>query len=91
MMDIFSNGNGWLIVGVILIIVEMVLNFGYVSISFGIGAIITGGLIKGSLIRSILDTGFSDELLIFGILSVITLVLLRMIFNRKDDSDINLY
>jgi len=91
MIEFFQNGNGWLVVGLLLIIVEMVLNLGYVSISFGIGAIATGLLIKGDLIPTVFDTGLVDELLIEGVVSVLALIALRVIFNRKGDPDINKY
>ncbi|MEY3038258.1 MAG: hypothetical protein RL143_825 [Pseudomonadota bacterium] len=91
MADFFTNGNGWLILGLILIIVEMLLNLGYISISFGLGAIVTGLLIKAGMIPTMLDAGLIDELLIVGITSVIALVLLRMLFNKKSDEDINQY
>lgn len=91
MADFFTNGNGWLILGLILIIVEMLLNLGYISISFGLGAIVTGLLIKVGMIPTMLDAGLIDELLIVGITSVIALVLLRILFNKKSDADINQY
>ena len=90
-MDFFTNGNGWLILGLGLIIIEMVLNLAYISISFGIGAILTGLLIKLNLIPTLLDSGIIDELLIVGIISVIALVDLRALFNKKSDQDINQY
>ncbi|WP_173506428.1 MULTISPECIES: hypothetical protein [unclassified Marinobacterium] len=91
MMDFFTNGNGWLILGLGLIIIEMVLNLAYISISFGIGSILTGLLIKLNLIPTLLDSGVIDELLIVGIISVITLIALRALFNKKSDQDINQY
>ncbi|MGB0223529.1 MULTISPECIES: hypothetical protein [unclassified Marinobacterium] len=90
-MDFFTNGNGWLILGLGLIIIEMVLNLAYISISFGIGSILTGLLIKLNLIPTLLDSGVIDELLIVGIISVITLIALRALFNKKSDQDINQY
>ena len=91
MMDVLANGNGWLIAGLILIIIEMVLNLGYVSISFGVGAITTGLLIKAGWIPPVIDTGMIDELLIASIISVISLMVLRFVFNRKASTDINEY
>ena len=91
MMDFFTNGNGWLILGLGLIIIEMVLNLAYISISFGIGSILTGLLIKLNLIPTLLDSGLIDELLIVGIISVIALIALRLLFNKKSDQDINQY
>ncbi|NRP36772.1 hypothetical protein XMD579_001597 [Marinobacterium sp. xm-d-579] len=90
-MDFFTNGNGWLILGLGLIIIEMVLNLAYISISFGIGSILTGLLIKLNLIPTLLDSGVIDELLIVGIISVIALIALRALFNKKSDQDINQY
>ena len=46
MIELIADGNGWLICGLILIILEMVMNVGYVSISLGIGSMVTGVLIK---------------------------------------------
>ena len=91
MMDFLTNGNGWLILGLALIIIEMVLNLAYISISFGIGAIISGLLIKLDLIPTLLDSGVIDELLVVGIISVIALIALRLLFNKKSDQDINQY
>jgi membrane protein implicated in regulation of membrane protease activity len=91
MMDFLTNGNGWLILGLGLIIIEMVLNLAYISISFGIGSILTGLLIKLNLIPTLLDSGVIDELLIVGIISVIALIALRALFNKKSDQDINQY
>ena len=90
-MDFLTNGNGWLILGLALIIIEMVLNLAYISISFGIGAIISGLLIKLDLIPTLLDSGVIDELLVVGIISVIALIALRSLFNKKSDQDINQY
>ena len=91
MMDFLTNGHGWLILGLALIIIEMVLNLAYISISFGIGAIVTGLLIKLDLIPTLLDSGVIDELLVVGIISVIALIALRLLFNKKSDQDINQY
>jgi membrane protein implicated in regulation of membrane protease activity len=91
MMDFLTNGNGWLILGLALIIIEMVFNLAYISISFGIGAIISGLLIKLDLIPTLLDSGVIDELLVVGIISVIALIALRLLFNKKSDQDINQY
>jgi len=90
-MDFLTNGNGWLILGLALIIIEMVFNLAYISISFGIGAIISGLLIKLDLIPTLLDSGVIDELLVVGIISVIALIALRLLFNKKSDQDINQY
>jgi hypothetical protein len=43
------------------------------------------------MIPTMLDAGLIDELLIVGITSVIALILLRMLFNKKSDADINQY
>jgi len=69
----------------------MLLNLGYVSISFGLGGIATGLLVKTGWIPPVIDTGFIDELLIAAIISVIALVMLRTTFNRKTSDDINQY
>ncbi len=43
MIDMLADGNGWIALGMLLIILEMVLGTAYALISFGIGSLITGG------------------------------------------------
>lgn len=91
MIEFFSNGNGWLVLGLALIVIEMVANLAYVSISFGVGSILTGILIKAGALPSVIDQGIIDELLIAAIISTVSLLLLRKFFNKKSDPDINQY
>ena len=64
MSDLFGDGNGWLICGLVFIIVEMLMNLGYVSISFGVGSLLTGLLIKVDSLPTTFDTGLIDELFV---------------------------
>lgn len=92
MIEFFTGGNGWLIIGLILIIIEMLLNLGYVSISLGIGSILTGVGIKFHLIPSVFDKSVIDEFLIASIASTLALVSIRIIFKKTTNTtDINEY
>jgi len=91
MIDFFQNGNGWLVLGLLLIIIEMLGNFLYVSISFGLGSIATGLLIKGRLIPSIFERNLIDETLVMAVTSVAALIAMRIIFKKSQTNDINKY
>lgn len=91
MTELMGDGNGWLILGLLLIIAEMVMSVGYVSISFGLGAIVTGLLIKTGLLPTAFDTGFLDELLVTAVISFGALLLMRLFFKKRSPEDINKY
>ena len=91
MIDFVQNGNGWLVLGLLLIIIEMLGNFLYVSISFGLGSIATGLLIKARLIPSISERNLIDETLVMAITSVAALIAIRIIFKKRETGDINKY
>ncbi len=91
MTELMGGGNGWLICGLILIIVEMVMNVGYVSISMGVGSIVTGLLIKANVLPAAFDMGLVDEILIAGITSCCVLILMRKFFKSRGTDDINTY
>jgi membrane protein implicated in regulation of membrane protease activity len=91
MSDLFCDGNGCLICGLVFIIVEMLMNLGYVSISFGLGSLLTGLLIKVDSLPTTFDTGLIDELFVAAVLSVCALILIRKFFKSRSLSDINNY
>jgi len=91
MSELFGDGNGWLIFGLVFIIVEMLMNLGYVSISFGVGSLLTGLLIKIDSLPTTFDTGFIDELFVAAVLSVCALILIRKFFKSRSLNDINDY
>lgn len=91
MIDFLGDGNGWLVLGLISIILEMLLALGYVSISFGVGALVTGLLVKTDLLPTALRMGFIDEILVFGVTSSCALILIRKIFKKSVSKDINTY
>lgn len=91
MTELMGDGNGWLILGLLLIIAEMLMSVGYVSISFGLGAIVTGLLIKTGLLPTAFDTGLIDELLVAGVVSFCALLLIRIFFKKRLPDDINKY
>lgn len=91
MIELIADGNGWLICGLILIILEMVMNVGYVSISLGIGSMVTGILIKTNFLPTVFDASLVDELLIAGITSLCVLILMRKLFKARSKDDINTY
>ena len=91
MSELFGDGNGWLIFGLVFIIVEMLMNLGYVSISFGVGSLLTGLLINIDSLPTTFDTGFIDELFVAAVLSVCALILIRKFFKSRSLNDINNY
>ena len=91
MSELFGDGNGWFICGLVFIIVEMLMNLGYVSISFGVGSLLTGLLIKIDSLPTTFDTGFIDELFVAAVLSVCALILIRKFFKSRSLNDINDY
>lgn len=91
MTDFFSNGNAWLVAGLVLIIIEMVASMGYITLSFGLGSMATGVLVKLGVMPRWFDTSWADELLIAGVVSVIALVALRTFFKPAQTEDINQY
>jgi membrane protein implicated in regulation of membrane protease activity len=91
MSELFGDGNGWLICCLVFIIVEMLVNLGYVSISFGVGSLLTGLLIKIDSLPTTFDTGFTDELFVAAVLSVCALILIRKFFKSRSLNDINDY
>lgn len=91
MTELLGNGNGWLIGGLAFIIIEMLMNLGYVSISFGVGALLTGLLIKVDWLPAPFDAGLVDELLVAGVISVCALILIRKFFKVRSSDDINRY
>ena len=90
MIDMLADGNGWIALGMLLIILEMVLGNAYALSSFGIGSRVTGGAIKMSWLPTMVED-LLDESLVMGTLSLVTLVAIRLIFNKKGSEDINKY
>jgi membrane protein implicated in regulation of membrane protease activity len=91
MIHFLGDGNGWLVLGLISIILEMLLVLSYISISFGVGALVTGLLVKTDLLPTALRMGFVDEILVFGVISSCALILIRKIFKKSVAKDINTY
>ncbi len=91
MIEFFTNGNGWLVAGLVLIILEIVGSLGYVSISFGLGCIATGLFAKLGVVPSFFAANWADELLIAAVCSLTALLALRYFFRRLPSEDINDY
>ncbi|MFL2530078.1 MAG: NfeD family protein [Porticoccaceae bacterium] len=90
MINYFLNGEGWLLVGLVLIAIEIFAP-GYIFLAFGIGSILTFALIEMGFELTLTMNGFVDSLLLCSLMSLVALVILKKIFNKKDDSDINEY
>ncbi len=87
----------WLIIGLVLIIADIFLGFNFFVLPIGIAALIVAFLIfgeNGALFGSvILFDSWRDVIIWFAGLSVASVGLLKLIFqrSRKDSSDINKY
>lgn len=90
MINYFINGEGWLLIGLVLIAIEIFAP-GYIFLAFGIGSILTYVLIEMGFTLSLTMNGFVDSILLSSCMSLIALVLLKKFFNQKGDSDINDY
>lgn len=91
MNELLGDGNLWLILGVALVVVEIIGNLGYWSLSLGIGSLVTGVLSKIGLLPSVFGLGLVEELLVASAFSVMALLVARRIAKRQSDSDINKY
>tara|TARA_A100001391_G_scaffold187625_1_gene157630 strand:- start:69 stop:335 length:267 start_codon:yes stop_codon:yes gene_type:complete len=87
----------WLILGIILIIADIFLGFNLFVLPVGVAALITSGLIfveNNAFISSIiLFENWKIVLLCFAALSIVSVGLLKIVFqrNKKNEPDINKY
>ena len=87
----------WLITGLILVIADIFLGFGFFVLPIGVAALIMSLLIYGennALYGSfILFENWKFVIVCFSVLSVISVGLLKLFFQRssKDDPDVNKY
>lgn len=91
MINFFINGNGWLVLGLFLVLIEMGLNLAYVSISLGAGTLITGALIKLGLLPTSINISVIEQSLVAAVVSIICLLIIRKIFVKANTEDINHY
>ncbi|WP_343559631.1 NfeD family protein [Kiloniella sp. b19] len=91
MHEFFLNGNGWISLGAILVILEMLLGAGYILISFGLGALFVGLLVKSDTIAGFFQHDLAYHLLAVSVLAVVFLVVMRLAFKAKSSEDINQY
>jgi len=90
MINYFINGEGWLLIGLVLIVIEIFAP-GYVFLAFGIGSILTYALIELGFNLTLTMNGFVDSILMCSLMSLVALILLKKLFNKNNDSDINEY
>ncbi|MFT6330651.1 MAG: hypothetical protein ACJAYN_002597 [Bermanella sp.] len=85
------NGNGWLVLDLFLILIEMIMNLAYVSISFGVGTMITGAIIRLGFLPISINTSVLEQSLFAAIVSTFCLLIIRRIFVKANTEDINKY
>ncbi len=87
----------WMVLGIVLIIADIFLWFKLFVLPVGVAAIITSGLVYGennAFYGSIvLFENWKIVLLCFAVLSIVSVGLLKIIFqrNKKDEPDVNEY
>ena len=90
MTNYFISGEGWLLVGLVLLGLE-ILTSGYIFLAFGIGSLLTYALLAFGLTLTMTSNSFVDGILLNCLMSVIALIILKLLFNRKSHKDINEY
>lgn len=84
----------WLVLGLFLIILDMMVGLAFFAISFGLGALLTSGLLFLSKVLSVnipflFPSSWQQSVLLFGVASLLLLYPLRrwMYYGFKDKSD----
>ena len=89
-----SNPQIWIIAGILLIVVEVLVG-GMFALPVGVSALIMAVLMYADeqtmLGESRLLTDWEDILIAFAVLTVVSVGVLRLLFQRKDEGDINKY
>jgi len=90
MTNYFISGEGWLLVGLILLGLE-ILTPGYIFLAFGIGSLLTYILLEFGITLTMTSNSLIDSILLNCLMSLIALIILKILFNRKGHEDINDY
>ena len=89
-----SNPQIWIIAGILLIVVEVLVG-GMFALPVGVSALSMAVLMYADeqtlLGESRLLTDWEDILIAFAVLTVVSVGVLRLLFQRKDEGDINKY
>ncbi len=89
-----SNPQIWIIAGILLIVVEVLVG-GMFALPVGVSALGMAVLMyadeQSLLGESRLLTDWEDILIAFAVLTVVSVGVLRLLFQRKDEGDINKY
>ena len=88
--------QAWLIAGLVLVIADIFLGYGFFVLPIGIAAFLISGLLvidEGGYFSSKMFGSWRDILIYFAVLSVISIGILRLVFQKykSDDKDINQY
>jgi len=91
LFDWLTNAQLWVIFGIVLVIVE-VLAGGMFALPIGVSAMSMAALIYADgLGESRVLTSWEGILIIFAALTVVSTGILRILFQKKDEGDINKY
>jgi membrane protein implicated in regulation of membrane protease activity len=88
-MDLLTASEIWIIIGILLFILEAVIGLGSLGVTFGLGSILTGLIIK--FFSPTMIEGPIDQFLLMGALSLAVYVPIKMAFKKQNPSDINDY
>ena len=94
LVDWLTNAQIWVIFGIVLVIIE-VLAGGMFALPVGLSSLVMAALLFADgrywLGDSMLLTGWEDILIVFALLTVVSIGALRFLLQRKDETDINKY
>ena len=94
LIEWLTSSQIWVIVGISLIIIEMLAG-GMFALPVGVSALGMAALIYADELGWLRDarvlTDWEDVLMVFALLTVVSTGVLRFLFQRKDEDDINKY
>ena len=85
----------WVVLGIVLITLDIFLGFGKTLLPIGIAALLLGVLLYSDSLQIFGQSGLFSSwrvvLICFACLSIVSVGLVKILFQRKEDTDINKY
>ena len=91
MIEYFLREEGWLAVGLALIIAEMMVSSSYVLLAFGLGSLLNGLLIYAGLAPPVFTRSLLANAAFVAAISFVLVFALRRYFGKTTEADINDY
>ncbi len=85
----------WIILGIVLVVLDIFLGFSMIVLPIGVAALLLGALLYSDSRQIFGESGLFPSwravLIWFACLSVVSIGLIKTLFQRKQDTDINKY